>query len=56
LRKISDKTYKLDFLEAFDISPIFNFSYLYEFHEEEEDDEAKTMQEWEGKFSIKHVE
>jgi hypothetical protein len=48
LRKISDNAYKLDLSEAFDISPIFNVPDLYEFHEEEEDGKASTMQEWEG--------
>jgi len=31
LRKIYDNVYKLDLLEAFDISPIFNVSKLYDF-------------------------
>jgi hypothetical protein len=53
LRKIFDNAYKLDLLEAFDISPIFNVSELYEFHEEEEDGEVGTMQEWEGQFPVK---
>jgi hypothetical protein len=44
LRKIFDNAYKIYFPDAFEISLIFNVSYLYEFHEGEEDGEVGTMQ------------
>jgi hypothetical protein len=46
LRKKNYNAYKLDFPEYFDISPIFNVAYLYEFHEGEENDEESTLDEW----------
>ena len=36
LNKTYDNAYKLELSESFDISPIFNIAYLYEFHEGEE--------------------
>jgi hypothetical protein len=46
LMEIYNNAYKLELLEKFDISLIFNVVELYEFHEGEGDDEEGNLVEW----------
>jgi hypothetical protein len=43
LRKFFNNAYKLNFPKAFDTYPIFNISYLCEFHEREDDGKVSTL-------------
>jgi hypothetical protein len=56
LRKIFDNAYKLELLEDFVISLIFNVVDLYEFHEGGENGEEGTLIKWKKQLSIKPVE
>ena len=46
LKKIFDNAYQLELPERFDISPTFNVTDLYEFHEGERGTEEGTLDDW----------
>jgi hypothetical protein len=56
LKKIFDKSYRLEFPEKFDISPTFNVVDLYEFHEGDIRAHEGTLSEWEKHLPIKFEE
>jgi hypothetical protein len=56
LKNISDNAYRLEFPEKFDISPTFNVTDLYEFHEGDKRTDKGTLNEWEHHLPIKTEE
>jgi hypothetical protein len=56
MRKNFYNAYKLELLEDFEISPIFNVVDLYEFHEGEENDKKSTLANWKKQLHVKSAE